>query len=123
MKCVYCEEEIPNDSNYCEFCGEPVVVYDVYEPPTIKIPYTLRELPENILQFLYHDKLSDAIKESMALYELNYETSCGYMNKMYIEVLLKRGNKLQAIKHYCKLYNVGFFDGKKAIDDLENKFK
>lgn len=40
-----------------------------------------------------------------------------------LEELIKRGNKLEAIKVYQDLYRVGLAEAKNAIDNLETKLK
>lgn len=35
--------------------------------------------------------------------------------------LIKQGQKIQAVKLYCELYNVGLAEAKSAVDALEKK--
>ena len=123
MRCFYCGKEIAEDSNFCDYCGMAVTKSDI--PIVVKknIPYDINDLPESVLSLLRHDSLLEATNKCVSLYAMNKETAYGLVKKMYIQSLLLSGNKLQALRQYCELYNVSLIEGNRAIDDISRKLK
>ena len=64
---------------------------------------------ENRLDFLY------------ARLGITYVTEQSGTDSRIVDAL-KKGNKIEAIKIYRELYNVGLAEAKKAVDDMETRF-
>lgn len=114
MKCVFCGRDIPDDSNFCEYCGKAVMIH--YS--SVLIPQTIRELPENIQQLLSSDRLVVAIYACQERYKLTKDEAVEYANAMYYQSLILRRKEMQAIQYYCIAKNVSWEDGKNVIEGI-----
>lgn len=119
MKCLNCGKEIAEDSNYCEYCGKATA--NILR--TADLTNDIRRLPDDIRKFLSDDRFESAIDACRGRYGLSQEDASEFVNKMYLQSLVLRGKKLQALKHYCAANGICLKQGKDVIDMLEKQLK
>lgn len=66
-------------------------------------------------------ELEDRLKFLYSHLRIEYTDNPDAANAKVLE-LIKKGNKIEAIKMYREIYNVGLAEAKQAVDGIEAKF-
>ncbi len=118
MKCLYCGENIGDDSNYCVYCGKPVV-----GKVQVRVPDLVYDLPAGIKHLLEVDNLNAAIFAYSETYHMSREDAVGFVDMMYYQNLILCGNKLQAIQRFCSTKNSSWEEGDEIMEEIETILK
>lgn len=118
MKCIYCCEEIDDDSNYCVFCGKSVI-----GKVHANVPNLISDLPSNIRYSLMADQLEAALEAYADTYHLSREDAAGFVDMMYYQSLILRGYKLQAVQRFCSTKNASWEEGNDIMEELETNLQ
>lgn len=118
MKCIYCGEEISADSNYCVYCGKPVI-----GKVHAHVPDMISDLPANIRYLFMADQLDAALNAYSETYHLSREDAAGFVEMMYYQSLILRGDKLQAVQSFCSKKNASWEEGNDIMDEIETNLQ